>query len=99
MISVNGIIIIIISYYYFLFLLFLLIQDSGGSAGTDDPTSQYKGKSPQSMKIISDKRDLRVGQLLRTNMNFQIAVALACVLDIRISFIYTSSCICLGTKL
>ena len=29
-------------------------------------------------------------------MNFQIAVASACLLDIRISFIYTSSCICLG---
>ena len=43
------------------------------------------------MKIISDKRDLRVRQFLRTgaNVNFQIAVALACLLDIRISFIYT----------
>ena len=26
---------------------YLLIQDNSGSAGTDDPTSQYKGKSPQ----------------------------------------------------
>ena len=33
------------------------------------------------------------------NVNFQIAVASACLLDIRISFIYTSSCIRLGTKL
>ena len=51
------------------------------------------------MKIISDKRDLSVRQFLGTgaNVNFQIAVALACLLDIRI--IYTSSCICLGTKL
>ena len=45
------------------------------------------------MKIISDKRDLR--QFLGTgaNVNFQIAVALACLLDIRMSFICTSSCI------
>ena len=28
-----------------LVLIGLLIQDSSGSAGTDDPTSQYKGKS------------------------------------------------------
>ena len=28
-------------------LNYLLIQDSSGSAGTEDPTSQYKGKSPQ----------------------------------------------------
>ena len=52
------------------------------------------------MKIISDKRDLSVRQFLRTsgaNVNFQMAVALACLLDIRI--IYTSSCTCLGTKL
>ena len=36
------------------------------------------------MKIISDKRDLRVRQFLPTgaNVNFQIAVALACLLDI-----------------
>ena len=40
------------------------------------------------MKIISDKRDLTVRQFLRTgaNVNFQIAVALACLLDRRISF-------------
>ena len=71
-----------------LFLTHLLIQDSSESAGTDDPTSQYKGKVP-TMKIISGKRDLRVRQFLCTgaNVNFQIAVALACLLNIRISFI------------
>ena len=35
------------------------------------------------MKIISDKGDLRVRQFL-ANVNFQIGVALACLLDIRI---------------
>ena len=81
----------------FLHFADLLIQDSSGSAGTDDPMSQYKGGP--TMKIISDKIDLSVRQFLRTgaNVNFQIASALACLLDIRI--IYTSSCICLGTKL
>ena len=57
------------------------------------------------MKIILDKRARVLRQIFRqmfvsagANVNFQIAVALACLLDIRMSLICTSSCICLGTK-
>ena len=31
-------------------------------------------------------------------MNFQITVALACLLDVRMSFIYNSSCICASNQ-
>ena len=60
------------------------------------------------MKIISDKRASIIRLIFRqmclsrsteASMNFQIVVALACLLDIRMSLICTSSRICLGTKL
>ena len=59
-----------------------MIQESSRSAGTDDYVT-IQGEAP-TIKIISDKRDLRVRQFLPTgaNVNFQIAVALACLLDI-----------------
>ena len=55
------------------------------------------------MKIISDcnlrQKRTQSRTVAGANVNFHIAVVLACLLNIRISFMYTSSCICLGNKL
>ena len=51
------------------------------------------------MKMISDRFSDSSYRSARANMNFQIAVALACLLDTRMSLICTSSRICLDTKL
>ena len=58
----------------------MLIQDSSGSLETDDSYVTIQGEVP-TIKIISDKRDLSVRRR-RANVNFQITVALACLLYI-----------------
>ena len=76
-----------------------VIQDSSGNAGLDDLRHNARG-SPHNENYLGQERPQSQTVFTnRANVNFQIAVALACLLDIRISYIYASSCIRLGTKL